>query len=183
VNVRWIGLTVLLLGVVTVAGYWLIIARQGAIDEVWIPYLVSGLILVPSAACAIGASGRLTGRPQVLVLAWSAVTLLALAFITGFSIGFALLPAGLLTCYVWAVAGQRNRTLWTISVGFAGALLGVATVVGFLSLEPFLPPSCPSRTGSLTGGSDYSAGLLTPPVHITYACRDGKLVTWTRTIG
>jgi hypothetical protein len=173
----WLGPAVLLLAVVATAGYWAILNGQGT-GVGWAGYAVSALILVPALCCALGTWFLGPGAARAILLGWSALTLLALAVIAAASIGLALLPIAVLAILAAVFSTPAARGFRGLPAAGLGGLLGIATVVAFLSLEPFLPPDCPHQAGSVSGTSDYPAGLFTPAVHISWECQDGRLVHW-----
>jgi hypothetical protein len=165
------------LAVVATAGYWAILVRQAS-GIGWVAYVVSALILVPALGCAIGTSPLVSGSVRAILLSWSAFTLLALAVIAGFSIGIFLLPSALLAVAAAVIATRSVRSLWAVASATIGAIAGVATIIGFLSSEPYLPPDCPTQRGFASGTTEYGPGLFSPGVRITWECRDGRLLRW-----
>jgi hypothetical protein len=176
-RVSWLGPAVLVLTAAATIGYWAIqLSQETGLG--WGPVIVSALLLVPGAGCAIGSSNLLPGPVRAAILGWSAMTLLALAGIA-FSIGLALLPIAALAVVVMVIGVGSAKGAWGLPAAAFGGALGVATIVAFLSLEPYLPPQCPNhQPGRVVGGTDYQAGLLTPAVHISWVCEDGRLVTY-----
>ena len=183
-GLRRLGLVVLALGAIVCAGYWAILSTQpaGGPGAGLVAYLVTGLILLPAAGCAAGAWNPGSSWQRLLLLGWSALTLLALAVIAVFSIGILVLPVALLTVAALVLVARRGWRGWALPAVVLGSTLGVATVVAFVSVEPFLPPTCPGP-GDLTAESGWPAGLFTPAVTVTYTCHDGRLVTWTTRTG
>jgi hypothetical protein len=173
----WLGWAVLVLTVVAAAGYWAIVLGQDT-PLGPVPFIVSGLLLASGGGSALGSSKAIPAPLRAILLGWSALTLLALASIA-FSIGAFLLPIALVAIVAMLAGTWSERRGWGIPGAALGGVLGVATIVAFVSVEPYLPPTCPNhQPGLITGSTDYPAGLLTPAVHISWSCEDGRLVTW-----
>src|SRR5579859_1229019 len=133
----WLGWAVLVLTVVAAAGYWAIVLGQD-LPFGPVPFIVSGLLLVPGGASALGGSKAVAAPLRAILLGWSALTLLALASIA-FSIGAFLLPIALLAIVTMLAGAWPERRAWGIPGAVLGGVLGVATIVAFVSLEPYLP--------------------------------------------
>jgi hypothetical protein len=177
---RWLGWAVLALTVVATGAYWSIIVGQGT-GFSWIPIVVTTLLLGPGVASAVGSAKVLPGPAGAILLSWSALTLLSLASIA-FSIGMFLYPIGLLALATMLV-GAWSARWWGLPAAALGGLLGVATILGFLSLEPYLPPDCPNQKGHASGSTSWPADWLHPAVYTTWECQDGRLIQWQTSAG
>lgn len=143
----------------------LVSAQQGDPQSLRVPF-IAGLIAV-LAASSLAAATKFARVFSLPLLAFAATGLIALGILAGFSIGVALLAAGLLILLAAlrpdAVDGRARRP-----VVVAGGLTALLILVAGMQLTEF-PTGCPS-TG-YSGGS--GTALITRDYHWT--CVNGRL--------
>jgi hypothetical protein len=118
----------------------------------------------------------LKGVAASLMASLAASAWLVMAILTGFSIGIAVLSIAALAVaqLVFTLGSRTGRSLAGL---FLGLLLGLFLPFLLIRSEPYLPPNCPSRHGTLTGSAGYP-GPLYGDVSVNYTCRNGRLVDW-----
>ena len=167
---RWAGVGAAIIAAATDVLYLGIVSSQGASDSQFLRVPFVAAFIAFMAICAALSSRTSAARWRPLLLGVSAAGLLLLGYFALFSIGLALLAAGVLAVLGLINALSHSELSPAAAGGMAagGAVLVVAVLLaGFSVAEVVI--RCPAKGVESGGGTRLLGGSY------SYSCDNGKL--------